>query len=80
MRGVITHVSNRKRSTTCITTLKSTPSTSGFTPYRHNILDNRGKLFLTFLRSPNTAGKSSSKAVMIQLRYFNDVTKFSGRT
>ena len=80
MRGLITHVSDRKRSTTSITTLKSIPDTSGFTPYRHKILDNRGQLFLTFLRFPNNAEQSSSKAVMIQLRYLNEVTKFSGLT
>ena len=55
MWGVITHVSNSKRSTAYTTSFKKTPNNRGVSPYHTNILDNHYYLLLTFLRFPSTA-------------------------
>ena len=83
MRGVITHVSYRKiitaYTTAYTTALNNIPETLGFAPYIPKIIDNCDQIFHSFLRFLTTSSQSSSDAIMIRPRYYNDVTKFSGQ-
>ena len=80
IRGVIVHVSNPIRSTVCTTDLKNISDTLGFAPSLRKIIKNRDQLFLKSCRFPTNSGQSSSEAVMIWPRYFNEVTEFSDVT
>ena len=80
MWGVITHISNPKRSIAWTTALKNIPNTRVFTPPCLKILNNISHFVCNFLSFPTTMGHSFSKAVRTSPRYFNYDTEVIGRT
>ena len=73
MRGIITHVSNMKRSNACTTALKNIPDTLGMDPYLPSIISSRAQIFRDFRGFPTTAYQFSSDAVMTRPKYLKNV-------
>ena len=79
MRGVITHISDPKRKTSCITAFNKVPDTHVIDPSRPKILVSQAQFFCVFRKFLTTTVQSLSDAVIIMPRYFNDGTKLSER-
>ena len=75
MQGILAHVSNPKRSTSCITTLNNIPNILGMSLSLPSILVVRYQIFRAFQKSPITANQSPSDTGMAlpkYLKYVND--------
>ena len=78
MQGVINHVSNSNKRTSCTTDLNNTPKTRGLAPSNLSILAIYAQIFSPSQRFPTTSIQSSSTAVKTCPRYFNYVTVVRG--